>query len=56
MMKEQSSVLVHFLHHVNIHALWKTNVYKLYMCACPTEPAHSKEIAISFEQMPVSAT
>ena len=24
------------------------------MCACPTELAHSKEITISFKQMPVT--
>ena len=55
MLKEHSSALLHFLHHVNIDALWKTNVYKIFLCTCPTEPDDSKEITISFEQMPVTA-
>jgi len=34
--------------------LVKKYVYKIYLCVCPTEFAHSKEITISFEQMPVT--
>jgi hypothetical protein len=45
---------MHFLHHVNKYALREKYVYKIYMCACPTELAHSKEITISFKQMPVT--
>ena len=29
-------------------------VYKIYLCVCPTEFAHSKEITISFEQKPAT--
>jgi hypothetical protein len=29
-------------------------VYKIYLCACPTELPHCKEITMSFKQMPVT--
>ena len=53
--------ILHLVHQIlfppckYICAFWgKKYVYKIYLCACPIELAHSKEITISFEQKPVT--